>query len=497
MQLIPPGTVYQGFKGRYEMVGLLAKGGMGEVYTARAGGTEVIIKVPTTKTPSGDPVPPALYDAYVERLRVETQILKNFTASGSPFIVKYLDESSDPNNFFLVEEKIPGKTLAQSVPPMGMPEDQIIRMSMDILQALEFMHKHNTIYRDMKPGNVMVRNDGRCVIIDFGGSKQGQTQTAGSMINATGIHTPEWSCPHQKVAGRISAECDMYAFGKVVFYMGTGLKPQQIQDHLGRVKKRMGDITPSISPGLSDLVAKALDPDHNTTHTASKMIADMKLLSQAAQAQQPQRLQPQRLQPQRLQPQQPLGGLAAPPQPIQSHSQPIQSHHQQPQPIQSHHQQPQPIQSHHQQPQPIQSHSQPPQPRIVLQGFEYTIPDVSGGILIGKKHDELACQKSGNGCNAYGQGQNVFVGWDCPKGCACNSNPAHVIDRHHMRVWRDGNGSVRVVNNDQYRRSAINRHGRWVPMQYQRDEVLKDHDVVALLYNEKKGPHTEFTFYER
>jgi hypothetical protein len=52
-----------------------------------------------------------------------------------------------------------------------------------------------------------------------------------------------------------------------------------------------------------------------------------------------------------------------------------------------------------------------------------------------------------------------------------------------------------VINNDPHRRSAINRLGKWMPMIHLKKEILKNHDQVALLYNEKKGPYLSFTFY--
>lgn len=444
--MVSIGAACQGKNGKYKITKHIASGGMGHVYEAfAANGREVIIKVPTTTKPNGDPLPPVLYDAYVDKLKVESKILKNFTAFTAPSIVKYMDESRDLDDFFLVTEKIHGKTLSKTIPATGLPEKQLISMSLNILRGLEFIHQHNTVYRDMKPDNIMVQNNGSCIIIDFGGAKQGLTQTANSTNGGTTIHTPGWSCPHQE-EGRMSAECDLYAFGRVMFYMGTMIKPKQLQDQLGQMTKRMRDVKSGISLGLSDLVDKTLDSEHNTIHTTNDMMTELRRLSQHAGVQQ----QPRRLQPQYR---------------PRSASSPAWRVHR--------------------------------APHIVLQGVEYKISALSGGSLIGKKHNEVSCQKSGGGCNQYNQGRNIFVGWDCPTGCRCEHNPGHMIDKHHMRLWRDNGGDFCVVNNDQYRRSAINRKGRWNPMSHHRKVVLKDHDRVALLYNERKRSYMEFTFYER
>ena len=496
-ELIRPGSACRGLKGTYRITKHVATSGMGHVYEAAApGGDPVIIKFPAS-TAKGKPVDPQLYVLIVEKLKVEAQVLRNFTSSSAPCIVKYVDESADPGMFFLVIQRIAGSTLSRTIPSTGLPERQVISMSIDILRGLEFIHKHNTVYRDMKPDNIMVQKDGSCVIIDFGGAKQGVTQTAGGMHASTAIFTPAWSCPHQP-QNRVSAECDLYSFGKVMFYMGTRFKPERFQDKAGRMTKKMRDIQPGTSADLSELVSLTLDPEHNTVHTASDMIAELRRIQQPAGRGQS-RLLPQR-QPQQQQQQQqppPLQQIPRPAPPAQRHPGQAQippSQQQQQSPPQSQPQQLRPRPAPPAQRHPGQAH---PESRIVLQGVEYRISNAAGGSLIGKKHDEAECQKSGGGCNLYGRGRNIFVGWDCPGRCACVYNPGHWIGRHHMRVWRDTGGRICAVNNDPDRRSAINRQGIWTPISYHKKEVLKDHDRVALLYNEKKGSYMEFTFYER
>ena len=132
---------------------------------------------------------------------------------------------------------------------------------------------------------------------------------------------------------------------------------------------------------------------------------------------------------------------------------------------------------------------------IVLQGIKYEISDMSGGLLIGKAHDEFACRQFDEGCNSRSDGLNIFVGWYCSQKCRCINNPGHMIDKHHMRIWRNKGGNICVVNNDPYRRSAINRHGLWKPMISYKKVILQNHDQVALLYNEKKGPFLKFILH--
>ena len=69
------------------------------------------------------------------------------------------------------------------------------------------------------------------------------------------------------------------------------------------------------------------------------------------------------------------------------------------------------------------------------------------------------------------------------------------MEKHHIRIWKDPQGQMYVINNDPNRGSAINRGGRWTRMIGNQKMLLKNHDQVALLYNEMKGPYMTFTYY--
>ena len=440
------GKQYDGRHGNYKVTKHLASGGMGHVFEAvRNDGLSVVIKFPTTHMPDGQLMAPSYHSQIVDKLKVESQVLKNFMKTKPDSIVKYIDESAHPKNFFLVLEKIIGKTISRDIssPSLHLSEKEVIRRSIDILEGLEFLHMHNTIYRDMKPDNIMTTDKGRCILIDFGAAKQGNTQISANagMNPATAIYTAAWTCPDQQ-AGKSSAECDLYAFGRVMFFMATGIMPKRFTNSIGKMTKTLHQINPAISIALSNLVNDLIDPDHNRVHTAGELINRLKAIHM------------------------PNNQILTPPPINQRVGRVI----------------------------PQQKHAES---RIVLQGIDYRISDKPGGSLIGKKHIESMCVQAREGCNEHHQGRNIFVGWDCPTGCRCNYNPAHMINKHHMRIWKDRSGQICVVNNDPYRRSAINRNSRWTPMKHKQKEVLKNRDQVALLYNEKKGPFLSFTFYVR
>ena len=431
------GKLCRGKNGQYTVTSHISTGGMGSVFEAKdQNNRDVVIKFPATNMPDGHLMSPYYHSEVVKKLKVEGQVLKNFQTLKPKCIVQYIDESYDSNDYFFVMEKLFGSTIEDKVSNTPLPESEVIQFSLDILEGLEFLHKHNTIYRDMKPGNIIATKNGRCVLIDFGTAKQGTTQH-NSMIqgnNATSINSPGWTCPEQQ-SGRASAECDLYALGRVMFFMATGIKPGRLETPTGKMTKKIHEIKSSISTQLSELVDEMIDPEHNTIHTANGLKMKLKTISISKS-----------------------GNIA-----------PVR----------------------------IPSSSALSEARIVLQGSEYRISNNPSGSLIGKNHNPVTCSQNNDGCNSNHEGNNIFVGWNCPSGCRCSLNPAHMLDKHHMRIWKNSLGQVCVINNDQNRRSAINRLGKWMPMIHLKKEILKNHDQVALLYNEKKGPYLSFTFYTK
>ena len=431
--MIHSGEQYNGKLGNYTITKPLKIGGMGEVVEAtNQNGEEVVVKFPATHDESGIVHPPRYVRDLEDKLKVEASVLKNFVHSKPQSIVNYLDESNDPNNYFLVMEKVDGETVGQKIAGSNpLSENEIIRLSVDVLRGLEFLHKHNTIYRDMKPSNIMVKKNGSAVLIDFGTAKQGWQRQ--STKEHTRLGTAGWTCPDQDI-GRASPECDLYGLGRVMYFMATAIQPARFSTTTYRIQnnKKPHNLNHSVSMQLSELVDEMIDPEHNTIHTASGLISK---LTHPNFHTKPGHSKPKRIPAQRY-------GQTGSMQ----------------------------------------------QPRIVLEGLEYQILD---NALIGKIHDK--CER----CNIDKEGINVFVGWNCDSGCRkanCN-NPGHLMEKHHMRIWKDPQGQVYVINNDPNRGSAINRGGRWTRMIGNQRMLLKNHDQVALLYNEKKGPYMTFTYY--
>ena len=101
----------------------------------------------------------------------------------------------------------------------------IIKIIDGILDAIDFLHRRNTIHKDIKPGNIMIKKNGQPVLIDFGTAKQTQNvQTI--QDDSTAFFTPDWTCHHQ-MEGHATSQCDIYALGRTMFYMSTRQNPSK------------------------------------------------------------------------------------------------------------------------------------------------------------------------------------------------------------------------------------------------------------------------------
>lgn len=137
-------------------------------------------------------------------------------------IVKVYDQFPLGNNFYIVMEYVDGHNIEQYVKNFGaIPWERATRLMIKILDAMQFVHEKNFVHRDMKPNNIMIREDERICILDFGiakdmNSREGHT-IVGTIIGSDGYMSPE-----QADGFSIDHRADIYALGCVFYYMLTG-----------------------------------------------------------------------------------------------------------------------------------------------------------------------------------------------------------------------------------------------------------------------------------
>ena len=219
----PPSLLSQ----RYEIKRILGQGGFGCTYlakdTQRPGNPTCVVKqlMPARRDTRFLQVARRLFDAEAEILEIvgkHPQI---------PELLAYFEENQE---FYLVEEYIRGQSLETELSTSNRTwnEISVIEMLIEILEILNFIHKHRVIHRDIKPSNIIrSKLDRRLVLIDFGAVKKmqpldaEQTELATVAIGTRGYTPPEQFAGHPRLAS------DIYALGMIGIQALTGIFPQE------------------------------------------------------------------------------------------------------------------------------------------------------------------------------------------------------------------------------------------------------------------------------
>ena len=204
--------------GAYKIISLLAAGGMGEVYRAiRADGLypqAVAIKLIRRELAG---------QIMLSRFRAEREIL---AALQHPNIAHILDAGiTEAGLPYIVMELIEGESIDRYCEHHGLSVRQRLELFIDVCAAVHFAHQHLTVHRDLKPGNILVTNDGVVKLLDFGIAK---VLDADSSVQArTSLHamTPEYSSPEQIRGEPITTATDIYSLGVILYRLLTGRSP--------------------------------------------------------------------------------------------------------------------------------------------------------------------------------------------------------------------------------------------------------------------------------
>jgi serine/threonine-protein kinase len=242
--------------GRYELGRQLGAGGMARVYLAHDNllDREVAVKVLSDRY-AADP-------AFVERFRREASAA---AALNHPNIVSVYDRGEADGSYYIVMEYLEGPDLKQVIRRRApLPPAEAVDYALQILAALGAAHRRHVIHRDVKPQNVMVAEDGRLKVTDFGIARAG----AGTTMTEAGavIGTAQYLSPEQARGAEVTAASDCYSVGIVLYEMLTGRVPFDGERPVVVAMKQITeppvpprDLVPEIPRDLSDVVMRALE----------------------------------------------------------------------------------------------------------------------------------------------------------------------------------------------------------------------------------------------
>src|ERR1700722_7170828 len=224
------------FSERYELSHLIARGGMAEVYRAhdRLLDRPVALKVLFPEL--------SVDRSFVERFRREAQAAANLS---HPNIVPVFDWGEDTGTYFIVMEFIDARPLSSILKTAGpLSAERTADVGAHVAAALGYAHKHGVIHRDVKPGNVLITDEGQVKVTDFGiaraiNTEESLTQTGAVMGTAT------YFSPEQAEGIGVDSRSDIYSLGVVLFEMATGRPPFLGDTPVSVASKHVRDIAPT------------------------------------------------------------------------------------------------------------------------------------------------------------------------------------------------------------------------------------------------------------
>jgi hypothetical protein len=209
-----------------------------------------------------DQFAPSTLNEMMRRFEREAKALAQLS---HPNIVHVHDYGEYEGAPYLVMEYLPCGTLAQR-PSAPMPWQQAVHVLLPIAQALTYAHQHNIIHRDIKPGNILLTENGLPMLSDFGIAKILGNNAPGTITSAgAGIGTPEYMAPEQWT-GQAGPQADIYSLGVVLYELVTGHKPYTADTPAGIMIKQVKDplppprqFVPDLPEDLESVIIKALD----------------------------------------------------------------------------------------------------------------------------------------------------------------------------------------------------------------------------------------------
>lgn len=214
---LEPGTV---LAGRYQIERFLAGGGMGVVYVAqdqRLAERQVAIKEIFDRFTNPEERAQA-----IEYFHREADTLAQLTHPAIPAI---FDRFGEGNCHYLVMDFVEGVNLEQEIAGLGgrLPESRVIEIGRELCDVLTYLHSFSPpiIYRDMKPGNVILQPDGRITLIDFGIARIFSPQGKATLIGTPGFAPPE------QYSGQVDERSDLYGLAATLHYILTGRDPEK------------------------------------------------------------------------------------------------------------------------------------------------------------------------------------------------------------------------------------------------------------------------------
>lgn len=267
--------------GRYQLRDLLGEGGMASVYLAYDSALDRQVAIKTLHTELGRE------QSFRERFRREAQAVAKLQHTN---IVSVFDTGEDELGGALmpyivmeyVEGQPLGSVLQSDIRSHGaMPAEKALKVTADVLAALDTSHEMGLVHRDIKPGNVMVTKRGVVKVMDFGIARAMQSGVTSMTQTGMVVGTPQYLSPEQALGRGVDARSDLYSVGIMLFQLLTGRIPFDADSplaiayaHVQEEPVAPSTINRSLTPAMDALVARALKKNPNERFPSAAAMQD-------------------------------------------------------------------------------------------------------------------------------------------------------------------------------------------------------------------------------
>jgi serine/threonine-protein kinase len=241
--------------GRYLLLRRIGSGGMADVWLAEDPHLQrrVALKVLHRRF--------AQDREFVERFRREAEAAAGLS---HPNIVAVFDRGDVDGTYYIAMQLLEGRSLKELI-DQGLAPERSAALIRQVLEAAGFAHRHGVVHRDLKPQNVIVDDEGKATVTDFGIARAGASEItqAGSVMG-----TPHYLSPEQAQGQAVTAVSDLYSVGVMLYEALAGRVPFEADSavaiamkQVSHMPQRPSSINPAVSPALDAVVMRALEKD--------------------------------------------------------------------------------------------------------------------------------------------------------------------------------------------------------------------------------------------
>ncbi|MBS1214838.1 MAG: Serine/threonine-protein kinase PknB, partial [Proteobacteria bacterium] len=266
--------------GRYQVLALLGKGGMGAVYKTHDRELDRVVALKIIR--------PELASSTDISQRIKQEVIQAPEVTHRNNVRMYDLGQSEGAKFFTMEF-VEGETLAQLLARRGkLPVDEAVTIMRQVCEGLAAAHGSHIVHRDLKPANIMCAPEGRIIIMDFGLARD----VAADHLTQTGavLGTIDYMSPEQARGETVDARSDLFAVGLILYELLTGARPFSADSQVATLVKRSQErakppstIEPAVPQAVDAIVMRCLESDPaNRYQAATEILADLEAWQRGA-----------------------------------------------------------------------------------------------------------------------------------------------------------------------------------------------------------------------